>query len=142
MNHAQIVVTAVDGAVMASNPWNIKVVYTPDDGANNPTYTAVALTITCEVTAFTTSNTPTSQTYDVFASTKIVSLTGVIFTQSPVCGYTFSGTYSYASSPASSFINGGTTITPSAEIYSASGSDAGSITVTMSTTINIDAAQG
>jgi hypothetical protein len=48
----------VDGAVKASNPWNIKVVYTPDAGSNTPTYTAVSITVTCEITSFTVASTP------------------------------------------------------------------------------------
>ena len=41
-----------------------------------------------------------------------------------------------------SYINGGTAIVPSVEVYSQDGSNAGTETVTMATTITIDSNQG
>ena len=61
------------GSVMASNPWVVVVVYTPTNGSNNPSYTAVTITVTCTVTSFAVSNPgTTSHTYNTFSNMKII----------------------------------------------------------------------
>jgi hypothetical protein len=69
-------------------------------------------------------------------------LTGVTYTQVPVCGYTFTSSYSQATSPSSSFVTLGTVLQPSVEIYSDAGANAGTVTVTFSNAITVDAGQG
>lgn len=63
-----IAITPADGSVKASNPWVVKVTYTPTKGSNQPAYTAVTITVSCEVTSFTVSNPgTTSHTYNTFS---------------------------------------------------------------------------
>ena len=105
-----ITFTGTDGAIMASNPWVIKVFYVPTEGANNPNYNAISLTVTCEVTSVTVGNNPSDGTYTIFTdSTKIFDLTSVTFTQVPACGYDVrsSQSYSLSTSPSSSFVSVG-----------------------------------
>jgi hypothetical protein len=137
-NHAVLSVDITDGTVIASNPWNIKVVYTPTDGLNNPTYTAVAITITCEVTTYTVGSAPANQVYTVFDTLKTIDLTAMTFTQSPACGYTVVNTFAYTTSPNSAYITAGTILTPSVDIYTADGSNSGTVTVTIAMTGTVD----
>ena len=57
-SNGELTLEPTTGSVMADNPYNIKIVWTPDKGSNVPTYTAVAITVTCEITSFTVSNLP------------------------------------------------------------------------------------
>ena len=131
-----------DGALRAANPYNVKVTFTPDFGSNAPTYTALVITVTCEITSFTVAGAPSTQTYDIFSPTKTVDLTGITFTQVPTCSYTFTAAYSFATTDSVTYITDGALIVPSIEIFSQDGSDASTQTVTMSTTITVDGGQG
>jgi hypothetical protein len=137
-----LTILAPDGSVKASNPWTIKIIYTPTEGSNTPTYDAVAITVDCEVTSFTVSNTPANQAYTIWDALKVVNLQGVTFTQVPACEYTFTSTYVFTTTDSVSYINAGTAIVPSIEVYTQSGADASTQTVTMATTITIDGSQG
>jgi hypothetical protein len=108
-----LTILAPDGSVKASNPWTIKIVYTPTEGSNTPTYDAVAITIDCEITSFTTSNTPANQAYTIWDALKVVNLSGVTYTQVPACGYAFTSTYVFTTTGSVSYINAGTAIVPS-----------------------------
>ena len=55
-----LTIAPTDGALQASNPYSIKLVWTPTNGGNNPTYTALDITVTCEVTSFTVSGAPSA----------------------------------------------------------------------------------
>lgn len=133
--HNILNVKPVDGAVMASNPWNIKAVYTPTYGVAAVTYNILAITVTCEVTAVTTSSAPGNAAYTLFDPSQVIDLTGVTYTQAPVCGYTFSVTATYATSPSASYVTSGSVVVPSVEIYSADSATAGTVTVTMTSTV-------
>jgi hypothetical protein len=137
-----LTILAPDGSVKASNPWTIKIVYTPTEGSNTPTYDAVAITIDCEITSFTTSNTPANQAYTIWDALKVVNLSGVTYTQVPACGYAFTSTYVFTTTGSVSYINAGTAIVPSVEVYSLAGSDASTQTVTMAATITVGGSQG
>jgi hypothetical protein len=141
-SHLSLSVNPADGSVKASNPWVIKVVYTPTNGSSNPTYNAVSITIECEVASFAVSGTPGTQAYTVFDAQTIFDLSAMVYTQSPACGYTFTSVYTYTTSPASSFVTAGTVLIPSVAIYSAAGADAGTVTVTVNNAITIDGSQG
>lgn len=134
-----LTITPTDGSLMASNPYSIAVVYTPTDGANNPAYTVLDITVTCDVTQFAMTNAPADDTYTIFDTLKVIRLDGVTFTQEPTCGYGYTLAYTYSTSPSVTFITGGTVFEPSVEIYSADGSDAAAaITVTMATAVTMD----
>lgn len=143
-----LVIAPTDGTALANSPYTLKYVYTPVDGflvdgSSLPTYSGLTLTVTCDVTSFTTGNTPSTQAYNIFDDLKMIPLTGVTFTQDPACGYTYTLAYTYASSPAVSFAAGGTAVVPSVEIASYAGADASNtpLTMTMSTTITMDGGQ-
>ena len=138
-----LTVAPTSGSVMTSNPYSIKVVYTPTYGSNTPTYTAVDITVTCEVTSLSISNTPSDQAYTIFDKTSFIDLSGVTYTQSPSCDYTFSVSYTLATTDSVSYITtGGISSFPTVDVYSQSGSDAGTQTVTMSPTVNFGSGQG
>jgi hypothetical protein len=66
---------------MASNDYVVKVVYTPTAGSNNPAYTAVTITVTCEITSFALSGAgTTSISYSTFGTTAVIDGSGLTFT--------------------------------------------------------------
>ena len=70
--------------------------YTPTEGSSNPSYTAVTITITCEITSFAISGAgTTSVSYNVFYPMTIISGSGLTYTQSPDCRYTFTNSFTY-----------------------------------------------
>ena len=89
-------IAPTDGSVKASNDWVVVVVYTPTAGSNNPSYTAVTITVTCEITSWTVGGAgTTSISYDIFGDTKIINGSTLTFTQSPACGYTYTSSWAY-----------------------------------------------
>jgi hypothetical protein len=66
----------------------------------------------------------------------------VTFTQDPACGYTYTATYAFTTTNSVSYISAGTVIVPSVEIYTQDGSNSGTETVTMATTITVAGGQG
>ena len=108
-------------------------------------YTALSFTITCEVTGFTASNTPSSSfAYSIFSGTQVFSLNAVTYVQSPACGYTFTNTFGHTitGTVAQSIISAGTTLTPSFQIKSTTPSHEASYTVKLTNSITIGANQG
>ena len=74
-------ITPADGSVKASNDWVVAVIYTPTAGSNNPAYTAVTITVTCEITSFAISGAgTTSISYNVFDPMKIINGSTLVFT--------------------------------------------------------------
>ena len=74
-------IAPTSGSVKASNDWVVKIVYTPTDGSSNPAYTAVTITVTCEVASFAISGAGTTTiSYNVFEPTKIIDGSGLTFT--------------------------------------------------------------
>ena len=133
-------IAPTDGSVKASNDWVIAVIYTPTAGSSNPAYTAVTITVTCEITSFAISGAGTTTiSYNVFDSMKIIDGSTLVFTQSPSCGYTFtnSWTYTIPSGNAQSVASQGTAIVPSFEVQSDDTSKIGTYTLTLSNTITI-----
>ena len=139
-----IAIAPTDGSVKASNDWVVVVTWTPTEGSNSPSYTAVTITVSCEITSFTIGNTgTTSVSYDVFDKTKIIDASAITYTQSPACGYTYSSSYSYTiPSGASSVVSQGSYLTPSFEIYSQDTSKAASYSLVLTNTITVDGGQG
>lgn len=138
-------IAPTSGSVKASNDWVVKVVYTPTAGSNNPAYTAVTITVTCEITSWTVTGAgTTSISYNIFDTRKIIDGSTLVYTQSPACGYTFTNSYSYTipSGNAQSVVSQGTAITPSFEVYSADTSKTGTYTLTISNTITVNSNQG
>ena len=77
----QIQITPTAGSVMSSNPWVVKVVYTPTAGSNAPAYTAVTITVTCEITSFALSGAgTTSVSYNTFETMKVIDGSTLTFT--------------------------------------------------------------
>ena len=60
----------------------------------------------------------------------------------PNCGYSFTPSYAFSTTDSVTYITEGTDITPSVEVYSQDGADAGTQTVTMATTFTIASGQG
>ena len=117
----------------------------------NPTYgsdkvyNALTFTVGCEISSFAVSGAPVSNpTYDVFSTRSIIDLTGVTYTQSPACGYTYTSVYSHTipAGTAASILFAGTTVVPSFEVYSGDGTQAGSYTVTLDNAITVGSGQG
>lgn len=76
-----LAITPADGSVKASNDWVVIVTYTPSEGSNNPAYTAVTITVSCEITSFAISGAgTTSVAYDVFAPLALIDGSGLTFT--------------------------------------------------------------
>ena len=61
-----LTIAPTSGSLQASNTWDVKVTWTPDYGQAAVTYTALQITVTCEITSFTISNTPANQAYNIF----------------------------------------------------------------------------
>jgi len=81
---------------MASGNWVVSVVYTPTYGSTNPSYTAVTITVTCEITSWAMSGAgTTSHSYSTFQAQKTIDGSGLTFTQEPACGYTYSSAWTY-----------------------------------------------
>ena len=59
-NNNEISVLPTDYNVMTSNDWVISVTWTPTEGENAPVYTAITITVTCEITSFTVGSVVTS----------------------------------------------------------------------------------
>ena len=135
-------INPTDGTVKGTH--HLVAVFNPTNG-NDYTYTALTFTVGCEVTSFTVSGAPGSNpTYDIFYSKKIIDLTGVTYTQSPACGYTFTNSFtsSIPSGVAASIISFGTTVVPSFEIKSTDASHKGNYSVTLINEITIGSGQG
>jgi len=117
-SNTKLSVAPTDGSVKAQNPWVIKVTYTPTNGSNNPTYSALSLTISCEITSFTLGGQGTSSfTYNVFDPLKIIDASTLTFTQVPACAYTFTKTWTYTiPSAVNTAVKQGSYLTPSIEI--------------------------
>ena len=138
-------IAPTDGSVKSSNDWVVAVVYTPTAGSNNPAYTAVTITVTCEITSWTVGGAgTTSISYNVFDNAKIIDGSTLTFTQSPACGYTYTSawTYTIPSGDATSIVSQGTYITPSFNVYSTDTSKLGTFTLELSNTITVDSGQG
>lgn len=117
-------------------------VYTPTAGSSNPTYTAVTITISCEITSWTISGAgSTSIAYSVFSPQTLINGSGLTFTQVPACGYTFTSSWAYTipSGNAQSFVSQGTIVTPSFNVYTANTAFAGIYTLTFANTITVAA---
>jgi len=70
------------GSVKSGNPWVIKVTYTPTEGLSNPTYTAVILTVTCEISSITIlGDNATNVDYTVSDPKSVIYGSGINFTQ-------------------------------------------------------------
>ena len=118
--------------------------FNPTNGPDK-TFTALTFTVGCEITSFTVSGAPASNpTYNIWTQRSIISLTGLTYTQSPACGYTFTSSYAHTipSGTASSILFAGANVIPSFEIYSADGNDEGSYSVSIANTITVDSGQG
>lgn len=76
-----LAITPADGTVKASNDWVVIVTYTPTAGSNNPAYTAVTITVSCEITSFAISGAGTTTVaYNVFAPLALIDGSGLTFT--------------------------------------------------------------
>ena len=129
---------------MASNPWVVVVVYTPTKGANNPSYTAVTITVTCTVTGFSVSNPgTTSHTYNTWDNLKVISGATLTYTQTPACGYTFTNSFSYTiPSGATNAVSQGGYLTPSFNVATSDTSITGTFTLTITNSVTIGSGQG
>ena len=86
-------ITPPDGTIKGTH--SIVAVFNPTNGADK-TYTALTFTVGCEVASFAVSGAPGSNpTYDIFSQRSIISLTGLTFTQSPACGYTYTSSFAH-----------------------------------------------
>ena len=144
-SNTKIDIAPTDGSVKASNDWTVKVVFTPTNGSNNPTYNAVVITVTCEITSFAVSGAgTTSHTYNVFDEMKIIDGSTLTYTQSPSCGYTFTNSFAYTiPSGIQSFVKQGGYMPPSINIDTADTSKAGGpYTLTITNSITVDSGQG
>ena len=109
-------VTPTAGSLKSSNPWVIKVIWTPTAGSSNPTWNAVSITVTCEITSFAISGAgTTSFTYNIFSKPLTISGTTLSFTQTPNCGYTYTKGWGYTipAGNAAAVASEGTILTPS-----------------------------
>jgi hypothetical protein len=140
-SNGELTVDPASGSVMADNPYNIKIAWTPDKGSNVPSYTAVEITVTCEITSFEVSDLPADVTYSIWDDKQVVDLTGVTYTQVPSCEYTYTLDYRFDAG-GMSYIGQGTDIVPSIFVNSKDPYEAGSTTVTMFTDITVDDGQG
>lgn len=124
----------------------VKVTFTPTEGSTNPTYTAVTITVTCEVTGFTVGNAgTTSIAYNVFEPLKIIDASVLTYTQTPACGYTYTSSYTYTiPASASAFVSQGSYLTPSFEVATSDTSKASgtAYTLTLTNDITINSGQG
>jgi len=82
---------------------NLIVVFNPTYGSDK-TYTALTFTVTCEVTSWTIPSAPTSGggfdlSYVVFETPLPIDISPLAYVQSPVCGYTFTSTYTWTNLP-------------------------------------------
>jgi len=129
-------ITPPDGTVKGTH--SIIAVFNPTNGSDK-TYTALTFTVGCEVSSFSVSGAPSSNpTYNIFTSRSIINLTGLTYTQSPACGYTFTSSYAHTiNSNDQSMIFAGTTVVPSFEIYTTDTSKEASYTVSIANTITI-----
>ena len=140
----KIAIAPTTGTVKAGNNWVIKVTYTPTKGSNQPVYTAVTITVSCEITSFTVGNPgTTSHTYNTFDKMKIVDASSLTYTQVPACGYTFTKSFAYTiPSGASNAVSQGAYLTPSFNVHTSSASITGSFTLTVTNTITVTSGQG
>ena len=131
-------INPTDGTVKGTH--NLIAVFNPTNG-NDKTFTALTFTVGCEITSFTVSGSPASNpTYNIWTQRSIINLTGMTYTQSPACGYTFSSSYAHGipTGTAASIIFAGTAVIPSFEIYSSDGTHENSYAVTLTNTITVD----
>jgi hypothetical protein len=69
------------------------VTWTPQYGSAF-TYTGLTFAVGCQITSFAVAGAPGSNpTYTIFNQKKVISLTGVTYTQAPACGYTFANAF-------------------------------------------------
>ena len=135
-------INPTDGTVKGTH--SLIAVFNPTNGSDK-TFTALTFTVGCEITSFAVSGAPGSNpTYDIFTSRSIINLTGLTYTQSPACGYTFTSSYAHTipSGTASSIIFAGATVVPSFEIYTTTTSHAADYTVSIANTITVGSGQG
>ena len=135
-------ITPTDGTVKGTH--NLIAVFNPTNGSDK-TFTALTFTVGCEITSFAVSGEPGSNpTYDVFTQRSIINLTGITYTQSPACGYTFTNSFAHTipSGTAASIIFAGTNVIPSFEIYSSDGTHEAAYTVSLANTITVTSGQG
>ena len=144
-SNTELSIAPTSGTVKSSNPWVVKVVYTPTAGSNNPAYTAVTITVTCEITSWSMSGAgSTSISYNVFARTTVIDATTIVYTQSPACGYTFTNSFTYTipAGNASSVVSQGGYMTPSFNVFTSNTALTGTYSLTLANTITVDSGQG
>ena len=143
-SNTKIDIAPTAGSVMASNPWVVVVVYTPTKGSNNPSYTAVTITVTCTVTGFSVSNPgTTSHTYNTWDNLKVISGATLTYTQTPACGYTFTNSFSYTiPTGATNAVSQGGYLTPSFNVATSDTSITGTFTLTITNSVTIGSGQG
>jgi hypothetical protein len=136
----QIGITPADGTVKGTH--SLIVTFTPVNGSAY-SYTALTFAVGCKITSWTVAGQPGSNlTYNIFSSKKILSLTGVTYTQSPACGYTFTNNFSSSTIPsgnAASIISIGTVVVPSFEIYTTTKAHEANYSLVLKNTITVGA---
>ena len=135
-------INPTDGTVKGTH--SLIAVFNPTNGVDK-TFTALTFTVGCEITSFAVTGAPASNpTYNVFTQRSIINLTGLTYTQSPACGYTFTSSYAHTipSGTAASIIFAGATVVPSFEIYTTDTSHVAAYTVSIANTITIGSGQG
>lgn len=132
-------ITPADGTVIGTH--SLIAVFNPTYGSDK-TYTALTFTVGCEITSFTISGEPATQTYDVFTSRTILSMTSVVYTQVPACGYLFTSSYGHTitGSTETAILFAGSVVVPSFEIYSTTLTQEGSYSVSLTNAITVTSA--
>ena len=87
-------VLTIDPTYTEMGTTTLKVTYTTTFG-EDPTYTALVITVECTVTGFTKPADPSDLAYTVWNTQESFSIADQIYTQSPECGYTYTGVYTY-----------------------------------------------
>jgi hypothetical protein len=72
----------------------IGVTWTPTNGLPH-TYTAFNIVVECVVESFVAPSNPPDISYNVFDNMKFVYMTDHVYTQSPACGYPYTGEYTW-----------------------------------------------
>ena len=73
----------------------IGVTYTTTHGEDH-VYTAINLSIQCAVESFTAPSNPPDLEYDIFGDMKFFNMESLTYTQTPVCGYSYTGAYTWS----------------------------------------------
>ena len=87
-----VVIDPPDGTVIGSH--TLFATFTSTHGAD-PFYTAFTFTVTCQVTSFALPSNPSDVTYTLFTSSLEVDLTGLVYVQSPACGYAYTSSLTW-----------------------------------------------